>query len=243
MDNFILEKKFKWIPYDKFKNVEYLDKGGFGTIYKAIWFYNNKDNEVILKCHINLSENLNEFLNEWKYHESCLSSYDIIYFYGFTKDPDTLKYMVVMDYANKDLMEKCWNENQLKRPSSKEVLNIIKEWISLPDNVKVEDINEELKCNIMEFINAPIGYNNNLATESHPKAHYASRLLGFTSKQLNEILESRDLQAYNSSQSFTTSGKVNEESEDSQSSIKVNEMLVSKDLDDCIVNLKLSDKK
>ncbi|CAG8739535.1 8536_t:CDS:2, partial [Rhizophagus irregularis] len=59
-------------------------------------------------------------------------------------------------------------------------------------------------------------------------------------KQLNEILESRDLQAYNSSQSFTTSGKVNEESEDSQSSIKVNEMLVSKDLDDCIVNLKLS---
>ncbi|PKK60437.1 hypothetical protein RhiirC2_761811 [Rhizophagus irregularis] len=80
----------------------------------------------------------------------------------------------------------------------------------------------------MEFINAPIGYNNNLATESHPQAHYASRLLGFTSKQLNEILESRDLQAYNSSQSFTTSGKVNEESEDSQSSIKVNEMLVNK---------------
>jgi hypothetical protein len=59
-----LEKKLRWIPYDKFKNVEYLDKGGFGTIYKAIWLYDEVDNEVILKCHSDLNENLNEFLNE-----------------------------------------------------------------------------------------------------------------------------------------------------------------------------------
>ncbi|EXX63569.1 Kic1p [Rhizophagus irregularis DAOM 197198w] len=382
MDNFIFEKKLKWIPYDKFKNVEYLDKGRFGTIYKATWFYDNKDNEVILKLHNNLSENLNEFLNEWKYHGSCLSSYYIIYFYGFTKDPDTLKYMVVMDYANEgnlrgnlskiiksdwnqklymlfeiisglndihkqelihcdfhdgnilnhnkgkiyisdlglckpvksflkkydiygvipfmapeilrgnsytpasdiysfsmimweftsgippynnkahdiqlslsicegerpeiientpqhyvELMKKCWDENPLKRPSSKEVLNIIENWIAPPYNV--EDINEELKYNIMEFINAPIGHNNNLATISHSQAYYTSRLLDFTSKELNEILESRNLQAYYLSQS-STSGKVNEilESEDSQANVKVNEMLVSKDLDDCIFNLK-----
>ncbi|UZO20954.1 uncharacterized protein OCT59_013363 [Rhizophagus irregularis] len=216
MDNFIFERKLKWIPYDKFKNVEYLDKGGFGTIYKAIWFYDNKDNEVILKLHNDLSENLNEFLNEWKYHESCLSSYDIVYFYGFTKDPDTLKYMVVMDYANKDLMKKCWDENPLKRPSSKEVLNIIKNWIASPYNVKVKDFNGKLKYYIMEFINAPIGNDNNLATESHSQAYYTSRLLDFTSKQLNEILESRDLLVYYSSRS--TSGIVNEilESEDSQ---------------------------
>ncbi|UZO08891.1 uncharacterized protein OCT59_029136 [Rhizophagus irregularis] len=236
MDNFIFEKKLKWIPYDKFKNVEYLDKGGFSTIYKANWLYDNNDNEVILKLHNNLSENLDEFLNEWKYHEYCLSSYDIIYYYGFTKDPETLKYMMVIDYANKELMKKCWDENPLKRPSSEEVLNIIEKWIVSPYNVK--DINEELKYNIMELINAPIGHNNDLATESHPQAYYTSRLLGFTSKQLNEILESRDSQAYYSSQS--ASGKVNEvlESEDSQANVKVNEMLVSKDLDDCIFNLK-----
>ncbi|POG76259.1 hypothetical protein GLOIN_2v1558004, partial [Rhizophagus irregularis DAOM 181602=DAOM 197198] len=35
----------------------------------------------------------------WKWHES------IIYFYGFTKNPDTLKYMAVMDYANKGLCQ------------------------------------------------------------------------------------------------------------------------------------------
>ncbi|EXX60025.1 kinase-like domain-containing protein [Rhizophagus irregularis DAOM 181602=DAOM 197198] len=340
MDNFILKNKLKWIPYDKFKNAEYLDKGGFGTIYKANWLNNNGYKEVILKCHNNLNENLNEFLNEWKYHKSCLSSDKIIYFYGFTKDPNTLKYMVVMDCANKgnlrgnlmrvikkkwsqklymlyeiisglnniheqnlihcdfhdgnildhnyedndkiyvsdlglcrpvksflkehsiygvlpfmapevlrgksytpasdiysfsmimweftsgippfndkahdiqlslsickgerpeiiedtpqcyvDLMKRCWDEDSLNRPSSKEVLSIIENWIFRSSDKKIKDINEELKYNIMEFINAPIGHNNNLSNESHPQAYNTSRLLGFTSKELNEILESKD---------------------------------------------------
>ncbi|CAG8777630.1 11798_t:CDS:1, partial [Rhizophagus irregularis] len=48
---------------------------------------------------------------------------------------------------------------------------------------------EELKSNIMEFINAPVGHNN-LAAKSHPKAYYTSCLHNFTSKMLNEILES-----------------------------------------------------
>ncbi|CAB5388194.1 unnamed protein product [Rhizophagus irregularis] len=96
--------------------------------------------------------------------------------------------------------------------------------------MKIKDINEELKCNIMEFINAPIRHNNNLATESHPQAYYTSRLLNFTSKQLNEILESRDLQSQS-----TTSGKVNVilESEDSQAYYKSNS--ITEDLNDCII--------
>ncbi|GBC04880.1 hypothetical protein RclHR1_05910013 [Rhizophagus clarus] len=53
-------------------------------------------------------------------------------------------------------------------------------------------ISKELKNNIMEFINAPIG-NNNLITESHPQAYYTSRLLDFTSIKVNEILESKCL--------------------------------------------------
>ncbi|PKY36888.1 uncharacterized protein OCT59_024342 [Rhizophagus irregularis] len=65
----------------------------------------------------------------------------------------------------------------------------------------------------MEFISAPIGQHNNLVTKSHPKACYTSRLLDFTSKELNEILKI----------------------EDSQASIKANEMLVSEDLNDCII--------
>src|SRR5947207_2244536 len=49
MDKFILKSHLKWIPYNKFKNVEYLNKGGFGTIYKAIWL-DKENKEVALKC-------------------------------------------------------------------------------------------------------------------------------------------------------------------------------------------------
>src|SRR5436189_1395079 len=31
------EEVIEWVEYDKFENVEYLAKGGFGTTYKAIW--------------------------------------------------------------------------------------------------------------------------------------------------------------------------------------------------------------
>ena len=31
------ERIIEWIPYDKFQNIEYLTKGGFSEIYKAIW--------------------------------------------------------------------------------------------------------------------------------------------------------------------------------------------------------------
>jgi hypothetical protein len=78
-------------------------------------------------------------------------------------------------------MKKCWDEDPLKRPSSRTVSNIIKNWIIIPYGKKVEDIDKELKCH------------SDLDTESHPQAYYTSRLLDFTSKKLNEILESECL--------------------------------------------------
>ncbi|PKY26123.1 hypothetical protein RhiirB3_528365 [Rhizophagus irregularis] len=147
-----------------------------------------------------------------------------------------------------DLMKKCWNEDPLKRPSSSKVKKVIENWIFYPSSY---EINEELKNNIMEFVNAPIGHNN-LATKSHPKACFTSRLLDFTSKKLNEILESEnsqvsvnempvseDLNDYVIRDSRlldeSTSKKLNEipESEDSQASVKANEMLVN--LNDCVI--------
>ncbi|CAB4399794.1 unnamed protein product [Rhizophagus irregularis] len=93
IDKFILEKDLKWIPYDQFNNVEYLNEGGFGTIYKAIWPNKNGSKEVALKCLNGLKENdeyLNEFLNEWKYHRSCSNSFEIINLYGFTRNTTPL---------------------------------------------------------------------------------------------------------------------------------------------------------
>ncbi|GET01617.1 kinase-like domain-containing protein [Rhizophagus clarus] len=58
--------------------------------------------------------------------------------------------------------------------------------------MKIENIDEKLKSNIMEFINAPIRHSN-LITTFHLQACYTSRLLNFTSGKLNEILESECL--------------------------------------------------
>ncbi|GES84919.1 kinase-like domain-containing protein [Rhizophagus clarus] len=85
-----------------------------------------------------------------------------------------------------NLMKKCWNEDPSKRPSTSEVKKIIRDWIYCP---VYYEIKEELKSDIMEFINAPIEHKN-LTFESHPQAYYTSRILDFTSERLNKILES-----------------------------------------------------
>jgi hypothetical protein len=68
----------EWIEYDRFENIEYLAKGGFGTTYKATWkdgyikywdFENNQWERnggipVALKCLHNSQNISDEFLRE-----------------------------------------------------------------------------------------------------------------------------------------------------------------------------------
>ena len=68
----------EWIEYDRFENVEYLAKGGFGTTYKATWKdgyindWNSENNQwerkenrrVALKCLHNSQDITVEFLKE-----------------------------------------------------------------------------------------------------------------------------------------------------------------------------------
>src|SRR6185369_16335301 len=50
-------RHIRWIPFDKFRNVGYLGKGGFGEVHKATWingYYDKRkkkyeDHEVVLK--------------------------------------------------------------------------------------------------------------------------------------------------------------------------------------------------
>ena len=71
-------EKLEWIEYDRFENIEYITKGGFGKVYKAIWkdgYISNLDYEtnqwrrynnklVALKSLNNSKDITLEFLNE-----------------------------------------------------------------------------------------------------------------------------------------------------------------------------------
>ena len=67
----------RWIPFNEFKNIEYLAKGGFGEVHKATWigygYYNMremkyKDIKVVLKRIYNNSsdDKIVDILNEVK---------------------------------------------------------------------------------------------------------------------------------------------------------------------------------
>jgi len=72
---------FEWIPFERFTNVEYLAKGGFGSIYKATWLdgpltgrWDHEENrfkrqgecQVVLKLLHNSKQITSEFINEVK---------------------------------------------------------------------------------------------------------------------------------------------------------------------------------
>ncbi|RIA91595.1 kinase-like domain-containing protein [Glomus cerebriforme] len=107
----------EWIPYDRFYNIEYIAKGGFGKVYRAIWidgFIHHWDNKnqnwerrypnknVALKS-LNNSQNVRlEFFNEITSHHKILDRdfySSVIRLHGITQDPDTKNYMMVLDYA------------------------------------------------------------------------------------------------------------------------------------------------
>ncbi|CAB5379097.1 unnamed protein product [Rhizophagus irregularis] len=68
---------FEWIPYNQFKNVEEIGKGGFSTVYSAIW----KDGLI-------------------KYDEDILGYKDnILKMYGVSQNPNTKDYIIVLEYA------------------------------------------------------------------------------------------------------------------------------------------------
>ncbi|RHZ43851.1 hypothetical protein Glove_851g15 [Diversispora epigaea] len=92
----------RWVPYEKFTNIEYIGKGGFSQIYKATWERNygieRVKTEVVLKV-LNESRNVNEeFLKEFK-HINKFNIREIIECYGVTQDPITENYAFILEYV------------------------------------------------------------------------------------------------------------------------------------------------
>ncbi|GBC38068.2 kinase-like domain-containing protein [Rhizophagus irregularis DAOM 181602=DAOM 197198] len=107
----------EWIPYSQFTNVKEIAKGGFGIIYQATWLdgsisneaiYNKglvrerRNNETVILKKFNNSQGISKhFLDELKSNQHCyVLNRHIIRTYGFTKDPNSDDYILVMQYAS-----------------------------------------------------------------------------------------------------------------------------------------------
>ncbi|CAG8556974.1 17811_t:CDS:2, partial [Cetraspora pellucida] len=124
----------EWVPFEKFKNVEYKTKGGFGSIYTAIWtdgwvieWDNNNKNfirsgskEIVLKS-LNNSNNPNiGYFKEAMSHIifSSLGSLGVKC-YGLTKSSENSEYMLILKYMKSGNLDSfifnkhnkfCWKE-------------------------------------------------------------------------------------------------------------------------------------
>ncbi|EXX57914.1 Rad53p [Rhizophagus irregularis DAOM 197198w] len=120
--NYYYDIIFEWIPYNQFDDIEEIGKGGFATVYSAIWedgplyFDDNKkewtremNKKVALKC-LRSSRNINErFLNEAK--EYSIDSLNILRIYGISQNPDTKNYIMILQYAEGGDFNKWINGN------------------------------------------------------------------------------------------------------------------------------------
>ncbi|POG70814.1 kinase-like domain-containing protein [Rhizophagus irregularis DAOM 181602=DAOM 197198] len=66
----------EWIPFEKFQNVTYITRGGFGKIYSAEW--------------------PEGFIDQISFSDLYLG---VVFCYGITQDPNTKDYMMVLRYC------------------------------------------------------------------------------------------------------------------------------------------------
>ncbi|EXX60453.1 Cdc15p [Rhizophagus irregularis DAOM 197198w] len=117
------EGKLKFVPYNQFKNIEFIAEGGFSKIYKATWF-----NRTVVLKKLNNSKNitskeLNElkiFYNYYTKWKTQFEKYRVKYkrdkisqdtyktrhnyiseYFGITQDLKTQDFMIIMPYYSK----------------------------------------------------------------------------------------------------------------------------------------------
>ncbi|GBB98239.1 hypothetical protein RclHR1_03180004 [Rhizophagus clarus] len=89
---------FQWIPYDQFNDIKEIGKGGFSTVYSAVWDGSLYNENVILKCIHNSRNFLDKFLNKVKAYSNQMVD-NIFKLYGISQNSDTKDYIIVLENA------------------------------------------------------------------------------------------------------------------------------------------------
>ncbi|UZO13062.1 uncharacterized protein OCT59_004568 [Rhizophagus irregularis] len=166
----------EWIEYDKFEDVEYLAKGGFGTTFKAVWkdgpWKNHQDElerkgeaKVALKCLHNSQDITADFLKEVESNILVICTNYIVRCFGITKDPKINNFIMVMELKNGSLRQHLnnnfisldWNRklrslfciavDPLKRPNANELRELI---LDLHMDIGVNKVNSVIYGQVKE---------------------------------------------------------------------------------------------
>ncbi|UZO03131.1 uncharacterized protein OCT59_023543 [Rhizophagus irregularis] len=153
----------EWIEYDKFEDVVYLAKGGFGTTFKAVWKdgpYNRRlerkgETKVALKCLHNSQGITTEFLKEVESNILVYNSRWIVRCFDPLKRPNAVEL--------NNLFLDLWKDIAYKKMDSV-IYGQVKE---------ADDINKKLS------FSSPLISTGTISYKTHPQAVYTSRLLDF----------------------------------------------------------------
>ncbi|GBC43873.2 kinase-like domain-containing protein [Rhizophagus irregularis DAOM 181602=DAOM 197198] len=132
------KKYIEWIPFENFKDITYITRGGFGKIYSAEWLEGNiyswdienqkwdriSNTKVALKSLDNSSCVSTEFLNEIKTHLQ-IYLWDVIQCYGITQDPNTKDYIMVLEYCKDGNLRNYYLNNESDYYSKIDILQEI----------------------------------------------------------------------------------------------------------------------
>ncbi|GBC08567.1 hypothetical protein RclHR1_08220005 [Rhizophagus clarus] len=153
--NAVFDTKYlEWIPYERFQNVTYITRGGFGEIYSAYWpegyiFYwdiekqewkRSTGKKVALKSLINTSEIISpDFINEIRSHLQIYFE-AIVQCFGITQNPNTKDYMMVLNYCENGNLRNIY----LNKPNySSKILHLLRIANGLLDIHNAEKVHKD----------------------------------------------------------------------------------------------------
>ncbi|UZO01335.1 uncharacterized protein OCT59_012436 [Rhizophagus irregularis] len=164
----------EWIPYDRFRDIKCIAKGGFGKVYKAKWFDGN-------------IYEWNDYKQNWKRNQNMVVALKSLN----NSRNVTLEFMNEITLHHKVMI--CLDANQSNRPNAAEIKKTLNQWLSESQGLIVYDISSSnnytsMRKQIMEVDEINKSSSNssitstNLGTSyvTHSEAVYTSRLLDFS---------------------------------------------------------------
>ncbi|RIB19011.1 kinase-like domain-containing protein [Gigaspora rosea] len=108
------EDVIEWIPFNRLYNTQKIGKGGFGSVFSAMWqdgkrVVSGKCTKSRISCMValkTLPDSRKNFLREFKSYTECRLFGNNLEVYGLTQNTTNNEYMIVFQYANRGSLHK-----------------------------------------------------------------------------------------------------------------------------------------